>query len=49
MYYPKMVVLVEPHCGGLKADKFINLSGFDCSHRVKASFKGYMGLVARWD
>lgn len=37
MYYPEMIILVEPHCGGLKADKFIKLSGFDRSHRVEAS------------
>ena len=42
-YNPSMVVLMEPHISGVKADDFIKTCGFEHSHRVEA--EGFSGGI----
>ena len=42
-YKPKLVALCEPRISGIKADDFIHFSGYDHSHRVKAT--GFSGRI----
>ena len=42
-YKPLLVVLLEPHISGYKADNFIKRSGFDKSYRVEA--EGFSGGI----
>lgn len=45
-YKPSLVVFMEPHISGSKADEFIKKSGFDNSHRVEAvGFSGGIWLL----
>ena len=51
-YNPSLVVLMEPHVSGIKADEFIKKSGFDNSHRVEGvsleEFGSFGEILQRW-